>query len=221
MCGTQTLIPEHLRRTHEVLGRLWPEQAREVCSAELSDPEGWHVGRITARAREPVGTLPSGTAVLGMADAILLNEPTTPGQGANTASKAASFYLQRILERGDVPFEAAWMWRVGGRLWSAWSRWVALWTESMIEPFPAHIRDLFAAAQELPGLGSEIAMRSTTLLASIPGGTTAIKRRASLHGTDVEPRVTSTLMRCVGFSVTLPPALRSSLPVRRVARWWV
>lgn len=148
---------EHLNQTHAALSEFWPEQAAPLQFAPLTDSRGWHVGRIGAMARSPVGTLPSGASVLGVADAILLNEPTTPGQGANTAAKAAAFYLQRIVERGADPLDTVWMQRVGDDFWNAWSRWVAMWTESMMRPYPEHVRDLFAAARRLPSLASEIA----------------------------------------------------------------
>ena len=39
---------------------------------------------------------------------MVVNDPIT-GQGSNTASKAAKVYMDRILENGNKPFDAAWM----------------------------------------------------------------------------------------------------------------
>jgi flavin-dependent dehydrogenase len=58
--------------------------------------------------RKPVARLPSGALILGMADAVVLNDPIT-GQGSNNAAKAARIYLKRILDNGNKPFDAAWM----------------------------------------------------------------------------------------------------------------
>jgi hypothetical protein len=58
--------------------------------------------------RRPVARLPSGAPVLGMADAVVLNDPIT-GQGSNNAAKRAELYLAGILEHGDDPFSAEWV----------------------------------------------------------------------------------------------------------------
>ena len=55
--------------------------------------------------RKPIATLPSGRTVLGMADAIVLNDPLT-GQGSNNAARCAEIYLESIVERGNGPADA-------------------------------------------------------------------------------------------------------------------
>ncbi len=47
--------------------------------------------------RNPIGRLPSGRSVLGMADVLVLNDPIT-GQGPNNTSKGANVYMTCILE---------------------------------------------------------------------------------------------------------------------------
>ena len=83
-------------------------EAERCRNIELTDNNGILAGRFPPTVRNPVCKLPSGGLALGMGDAVATNDPIT-GQGANTASKAASIYLHRILERGDKPFDAQWM----------------------------------------------------------------------------------------------------------------
>ena len=72
------------------------ERCRDI---ELTDNSGILAGRFPPVVRKPICKLPSGELVLGMGDVVATNDPIR-GQGANTASRAASIYLQRILKHG-------------------------------------------------------------------------------------------------------------------------
>ena len=63
-------LPE--RRARPTRTASWPAASRRPCA-------------------KPVGELPCGAPVLGLADAVMLNDPIT-GQGSNNASKAAAWY---------------------------------------------------------------------------------------------------------------------------------
>jgi hypothetical protein len=80
-----------------ILETFLPWEAERCTNIELTDDNGILVGRFTPTVRKPVATLPSGRKVLGLADAVVLNDPIT-GQGANNAAKCADIYLKRILE---------------------------------------------------------------------------------------------------------------------------
>src|ERR1700736_4861417 len=69
---------------------------------------------------------------------VTTNDPIT-GQGANTASKAASIYLQRILERGNKPFDVEWMHQTFDIFWD-YTQWVVKWTNSLLVPPTPKIR---------------------------------------------------------------------------------
>ena len=73
-----------------------------------TDANAGLIGRFAPTVRKGVGTLPSGKPVLGLADAVVLNDPVV-GQGSNNAIKAAAIYLDSIVQRGAAPFGAAWM----------------------------------------------------------------------------------------------------------------
>ena len=147
---------EHLERSLELLRRWFPWEAERTDRVELTDPNGVLTGRFAPVVRRPVGALPDGTAVLGMADAVVLNDPIT-GQGSNNAAKCAETYLEAILEREGGAFTPAWMEETFARYWRGYAQWVTHWTNSLLVPPKPHVVELLGAAQELPSLASTIA----------------------------------------------------------------
>lgn len=90
---------EHLALAVELIREFLPWEAPRCENLRLTDDLGTLVGRLTPTVRKPIGVLPSGRTVLGMADAIVLNDPIT-GQGSNNTSKGANVYMTCILEQG-------------------------------------------------------------------------------------------------------------------------
>jgi len=147
---------EHLAESRWILDRFFPWEADRCRDIRLTDDGGTLRGRVTPAVRHPVGFLPSGTPVLGIGDAVVLNDPIT-GQGSNTAAKAASFYLSSILAHGGAPFDAGWMAGTFESYWRGWARWVTDWTNSFLVPPAPHLAELAEAAGRLPGLAGVIA----------------------------------------------------------------
>jgi hypothetical protein len=98
----------YLARCREQLERFFPWEAERISRLELTDGGGVLRGALTPVVRDGVGRLPSGTAVLGIGDAIVLNDPLV-GQGANNAAKGGAAVLQEIRERGAEPFDPDWL----------------------------------------------------------------------------------------------------------------
>lgn len=146
----------HLAESQRILERFFPWEADRCRGVRLTDAGGILRGRVTPTVRHPVGALPSGALVLGIGDAVVLNDPVT-GQGANTAAKAASFYLSSILAHGAAEFDADWMTSTFENYWRGWARWVTTWTNSFLRPPAPHLRELAAAAARLPGLAAVLA----------------------------------------------------------------
>ncbi|MDR7303436.1 styrene monooxygenase/indole monooxygenase family protein [Haloactinomyces albus] len=137
---------EHWNRMRELMRQYFPWEYERFKSADLTDSQATLAGGYTPVVRHPVGTLPSGGTVLGMADVVVANDPIT-GQGSNNASKCAASYLDSILERGDQPFDPQWMADTFERYWSLADP-VTRWTNAMLQPPPEHVMNLFGAAQE-------------------------------------------------------------------------
>jgi flavin reductase (DIM6/NTAB) family NADH-FMN oxidoreductase RutF len=146
---------EHLERSLELLREHVPWEAERCRAVELTDAGGVLTGRFAPTVREPVAVLPSGAAVMGIADAVVLNDPIT-GQGSNHAARCAEVVLEAILERVDGPFDEQWMRTTHDRYWRGYGQWVTQWTNAMLAPPMPHVLDLLREAQELPDLASTI-----------------------------------------------------------------
>ncbi|MBY9074383.1 flavin reductase [Nocardioides sp. WL0053] len=145
---------EHLARLRDALAEHFPQEAERVRGASLADGNGVLRGSFTPVVRRPVGTLPSGARVLGMADVVVLNDPLT-SQGSNNAIKSASFYLEAITAH-DGPFDAAWMQRTFDHFWRGWAQWACAWTNSWLRPSEPHQREVVDAAVRHPGVAAQI-----------------------------------------------------------------
>lgn len=155
-CWADVKTPqEHLARSKQILETFLPWEAERCRHIELTDDNGVLAGRFTPTVRKPVATLPSGRQVLGLADAVVLNDPIT-GQGSNNAAKSADIYLKRILERGDTPFDAEWMQQTFDRYWEGYARWATDWTHSLLAPPKPHLQKLLQSATHMPAVASTI-----------------------------------------------------------------
>jgi flavin reductase (DIM6/NTAB) family NADH-FMN oxidoreductase RutF len=153
-CWADVKTPqEHLARSKWILETFLPWEAERCHDIELTDDNGILSGRFTPTVRKPVATLPSGRKVLGLADAVVLNDPIT-GQGSNNAAKCADIYLKRILEQGDEPFDAEWMQQTFDRYWEGYARWATDWTNSLLAPPKPHLQKLLQSASSMPAVAS-------------------------------------------------------------------
>ena len=153
--GDVTTPAEHLAKSKWILETFMPWEGERCRAVELTDDLGILSGRFAPTVRKPVGLLPSGHPVLGMADAVLLNDPIT-GQGSNNASKGAAIYLQSILERGEGPFDAIWMQETFEQLW-AYAEKVVGWTNALLTPPPPHVLNVLGAAGQFPAVAHRFA----------------------------------------------------------------
>ena len=153
--GDVSTPAEHLAKSKWILETFMPWEAERCGAVELTDELGILSGRFAPTVRRPVGLLPSGHPVLGMADAVLLNDPIT-GQGSNNASKGAAIYLQSIIVRGEGPFDAIWMQETFERLW-AYAEKVVGWTNALLLPPPPHVLNVLGAAGQFPAVAHRFA----------------------------------------------------------------
>jgi hypothetical protein len=155
-CWNDIKTPEqHLAKSKEILETYLPWEAARCTNIELTDDNGILAGRFPPTVRKPIATLPSGAKVLGLGDAVCLNDPIT-GQGSNNAAKAARVYLNRILDHADQPFDAAWMQGTFDAYWD-YAQWVVGWTNAMLAPPPPHVLEIMGNAGALPELAHRMA----------------------------------------------------------------
>lgn len=146
---------EHLAKTLELMERFTPWEYARATNVELTDDNATLAGRYAPTVRKPVGRLPGGAAVLGVADVVVANDPIT-GQGSNSASKCAAAYLDAIVERGGLPFDEEWMQGAFDRYWDTVQH-TTKWTNAMLAPPPAHVLDLIGAGGELQPVADRFA----------------------------------------------------------------
>lgn len=138
---------EHLELSMQILQTYFPHEYQRFAGSTLNDPGAALRGRITPVVRSAVGALPGGRAVMGMGDAIMLNDSLT-GQGSNNATLAADHYARAIDARGDEPFDAEWMARTFDEFWRGWGQFSTVWTNSMLRERKDWQLDLLEAAQQ-------------------------------------------------------------------------
>jgi hypothetical protein len=143
--GDQPQPQEFLDRMLGLIRQYIPWEYERCRNAELTDAKATLAGGYTPVVRHPVGELPSGAVVLGMADVVVANDPIT-GQGSNNASKCAASYLDSILAHGDRPFDREWMQATFDRYWQD-AQHATNWTNAMLQPPPPHVQRILGAAQ--------------------------------------------------------------------------
>lgn len=141
---------DHLERSLSFLQAFLPWEADRARNCELTDDQGYLAGSFPPAVRKPVLTLPSGNIVLGMGDAVVVNDPIT-GQGSNNAAKCAQVYLDSILEHGNEAFDRQWMHNTFETYW-AYADQVVAWTNSMLLPPSPSAFALLTAAHQHPKL---------------------------------------------------------------------
>ena len=151
-CWFGNLTPAvHLARSKQILETFLPWESARCRNLELTDDNGILSGCVVPTVRNPVAKV-AGLPILGMADAVVLNDPIT-GQGSNNATRCAEIYLEAILERGDGPADAEWMQQTFDRYWAGYAKWVTEWTNLLLRP-PAHVLRLLDCAGKNPAIAS-------------------------------------------------------------------
>ncbi|MEU4128937.1 styrene monooxygenase/indole monooxygenase family protein [Streptomyces wuyuanensis] len=146
---------EHLSLTLELMEKYTPWEYARATKVELTDANGTLAGRYAPTVRNPIGRLPGGGRVLGVADVVVANDPIT-GQGSNSASKCAASYLASIVEHGDRPFDEEWMQTTFDRYWET-AQHVTKWTNAMLGVPPEHVLNLIGAAGQLQPVADRFA----------------------------------------------------------------
>ncbi|MGI0072117.1 MAG: styrene monooxygenase/indole monooxygenase family protein [Thermoplasmata archaeon] len=141
---------EHLAMSVKILEDFFPWEAERCRHLELTDPNGVMAAKFPPTVRRSVGFTPGGHPVLGMADAVVLNDPVT-GQGSNNAAKCAAVYLAAILKHPGEKFDEKFMSATFDQYWE-YAQAVTTWTNTLLGPPPPHIVQLLGAASQDPRL---------------------------------------------------------------------
>ncbi|MBB5911209.1 hypothetical protein BJY24_000076 [Nocardia transvalensis] len=123
---------------------LPPDLADRYRGAELTDAGATLVGAVTPVVRRPVGTLPSGTLVLGGADVVCRMDPGG-AQGANSAVQCAFRYADAILRQTSGQYDRDWMLTTATPWLTDIAYPAAQWTATMLDP-PEPLQAMLGAA---------------------------------------------------------------------------
>ncbi|CAM5659448.1 FAD-binding oxidoreductase [Streptomyces tanashiensis] len=136
-----------LERSLGLLRRHVPWEYERCREAEPTDSGSTLYGSVTPVVRHPIADVGDGRPlkVLGMADVLVTNDPVT-GQGSNNAAQCAARYLRAITERGEAPFDEAWMRSAHASFWDHARHTVDFTNTMLAQPLPDHIQQVMTAA---------------------------------------------------------------------------
>ncbi|MCY1077603.1 styrene monooxygenase/indole monooxygenase family protein [Archangium lansingense] len=146
---------ELLKEVQQNLRGLLPGQLEDLQDAELPSEQCWLRGTLTPTVRHPVGRLPSGKAVLGLGDAIMLHDPLA-AQGGNNATHMADFYRTRIREHAGQPFTAEWMQRTFDDFWQVYGQYAMGVTAGLLMPPAPHQQAVLVSAHHVPAVATAL-----------------------------------------------------------------
>jgi 2-polyprenyl-6-methoxyphenol hydroxylase-like FAD-dependent oxidoreductase len=141
-----------LRLLREFSPQDWPNYR----NAELVDERAWLRGAITPTVRKPVGRLRNGRAVMALGDVAVLNDPIS-GTGANDAVRQADRMIRAVVERGDRPFDEAWMRETFDAYYHERGRYTMEFTRQMTGPMTEPFWKVLQAAAQSPGVAHTFA----------------------------------------------------------------
>lgn len=130
-----------------------PWVADRLKDAHIVDESSWLNGAFAPTVRKPVGTLPSGRYVMGLGDAVILNDPIA-GQGLNCASKMANYVGRAILAQGARPFTREWMNETFEDFWRRDGQYITGFSNMLLQPPPPHVEQLLGAAAQVPNVAN-------------------------------------------------------------------
>jgi len=142
-------VEEHLAHAKKLLKEYLPHMYERARDCEAADPLANLSGGVTPVVREPVGELPSGRLLLGIGDAVVVNDPLT-APGANGSALAADAYLEAIRAHGDAPYDRAFMEKTFYDFWNKDMRFITEWNNKLLGGTPEHIVRVLTAATEIP-----------------------------------------------------------------------
>lgn len=140
----------HLDRMRALLREYFPWEYERTVDAEPTDGRSSLIGGFPPVVRKPYARLSSTACVLGMGNAVVANDPIA-GQGANSAVRAAHIYLRSILERGDRPFDVAWMQRTFDAYWE-YARHPTMLSNALLGALPPHVHKALRVAAHNPAV---------------------------------------------------------------------
>ncbi|GAA3888145.1 FAD-dependent oxidoreductase [Saccharothrix violaceirubra] len=148
-----TTADEGLAVFKEVVAELLPGELPFVAPTRATSPVTFIKGAIVPVVRHPVAELPSGRHVLGLGDAVVLNDPLS-GQGANNATRMAKFFAERLTAH-DGAITAPWLREQFDAFWEK-GRYATEFTNGLLAPLRDHQKNVLLAASHDEEIGARL-----------------------------------------------------------------
>jgi hypothetical protein len=139
-----------LRIAKDVVREMMPWDRAWIDSAKLADANSWLVGSVTPTVRDPVGSSPSGRAIVPLGDAYMAFDPLG-AQGANVGNRLASSLVSAIAARKDGAFDRDWIRATYDAFYERWGAPAMRWTHLLLEPMGLPARYVFLAQEGADG----------------------------------------------------------------------
>ncbi|ONI85547.1 hypothetical protein ALI22I_27520 [Saccharothrix sp. ALI-22-I] len=151
--GDVTSADEGLDVLKAVVDDLLPHESAFLRPARPTSPVTWIKGEILPVVRKPVAVLPSGRHVLGLGDAVVLNDPLA-GQGANNATRMARFFADELAGH-DGPFTPSWL---TGRFdqWWEHGRYTNDFSNGLLAPLTGAQKNVMIAASRREDIAEQL-----------------------------------------------------------------
>ncbi|MBB5957551.1 2-polyprenyl-6-methoxyphenol hydroxylase-like FAD-dependent oxidoreductase [Saccharothrix tamanrassetensis] len=149
--GAVSSAAEGLDVLRELVAELLPGQSSFLAPVRPTSPVTWLKGSVVPVVREPVAVLPSGRHVLGLGDAVVLNDPLA-GQGANNATRMVRFFASRL---DDYDGTASWLRDRFDEFWE-FGRYTNDFTNGLLAPLTGYRQDVLLAAAHDQSIGEEL-----------------------------------------------------------------
>ncbi|MFD1149208.1 styrene monooxygenase/indole monooxygenase family protein [Saccharothrix hoggarensis] len=151
--GDVTSADEGLDVLKGIVDELLPHESAFLRPARPTSPVTWIKGEITPVVRKPVGVLPSGRHVLGLGDAVVLNDPLA-GQGANNATRMARFFADELTRHGG-PFTASWLTERFDRWWER-GHYASDFSNGLLAPLTDAQKEVMLAASRREDIAEQL-----------------------------------------------------------------
>ncbi len=146
-----TSASEGLDVLRDIVDEMLPGQSAFLRPARPTSETTWIKGSVVPVVRKPVAVLPSGRHVLGLGDAVVLNDPLA-GQGANNATRMARFFASRLDEYDGT---APWLRKRFDEFWEI-GRYTNGFSNGLLAPFDGFQQDVLLAAAHDPVIGEQL-----------------------------------------------------------------
>ncbi|CCH28514.1 hypothetical protein BN6_11880 [Saccharothrix espanaensis DSM 44229] len=149
--GGVTTASEGLAVLRGLVDEMLPGQSAFLEPTRPTRETTWIRGSVVPAVREPVAVLRSGRHVLGLGDAVVLNDPIA-AQGANNATRMARFFAARL---DDYDGTATWLRARFDEFWEV-GRYANGLSNGLMAPLTGYQQDVLIAASRHPEIGERL-----------------------------------------------------------------